>query len=212
MAYGDIGAFFDEGALIADTIDTTAAIQEDTGEREPLPPGWYPCNILEAEVRKTKAGDGDYLNLKLEVAAGHKDAGRWIWDSIMLTHPKPRAVEIGHARLALLARAAKLARVNDSQAFVGKQVEARVVIDTKEYEGRKKNSVKEYRPVGAAPTTAPAAAPVAAPAPAPAPAPASPTSPDGQSVTGLPKATAPAAAPAAPMPPWLAGKKIGGAA
>jgi len=202
MAYGDIGAFFDEGALITDNIDTTAALQEDTGEREPLPPGWYPCNILEAEVRKTKAGDGDYLNLKLEVAAGHKDAGRWIWDSIMLTHPKPRAVEIGHARLALLARAAKLARVNDSQAFVGKQVEARVVIDAKEYEGRKKNGIKEYRPIGSAPAAAPVAA---APAPAPAPTPApSPTSPAPTN-----PATAPAAAP---VPPWLAGKQKGGAA
>lgn len=206
---GDLSGYFTAG-FNADAVDTSKL----QGEFEPLPPGWYTVHIDTAAVQKTQRGDGAYVALEATVVSGTHE-GRKVWDRIMLQHPNPDAVTMGHARLATLARAIGKPALKDTSALVGCNAEARVVIGKKEYEGRKRNEVKEYRAkstaAGARPAPAPAgrsdgltagrsdglnvsgsppsiAAPVAAPAAAPVAAPV-------------------AASPAAPKPPpWLAGK------
>ena len=34
---------------------------------EPIPAGWYECMIVESEMKQTKNGTGQYLQLRLDV-------------------------------------------------------------------------------------------------------------------------------------------------
>lgn len=114
----------------------------------PLPAGVHPVMVVEAERKPTKRGDGELLELVIEVIQGpHK--GRRFFDRLNLWNPNPAAVAIANASLAKLIKAlglSKISRVND---LCGIPCDVRTVLTrytTDSGEERFSPSVKAYLP------------------------------------------------------------------
>lgn len=69
-----------------------------------LPKGEYQLESINAELKQTKAGDGQYIAIEFAVVAG-KYRGWKIYDNINVRNPNPMAVEIGQKKLKKLLKA-----------------------------------------------------------------------------------------------------------
>lgn len=126
---------------------------EGLPEREPrdfecLPDGWYPAEIVTAEVRATKAGTGAYLAVQFAVT-GQSHAGRRVWQNYTLRNPSSSAERIGREQLGELVRALGIQTPRDSDEMLGNLCEIRVT--TRRQEGfAPRNDVQAARPLDAA--------------------------------------------------------------
>jgi hypothetical protein len=108
----------------------------------PLPVGDYVCSIKKTEVKATKAGDGQYIKLELEVAQGDY-AGRKVFTQITFQHPNEMAVEIGLRTLNKLCECAGLANISDSDQLVGTVCALNLIVG-KDHNDQDRNEVKYF--------------------------------------------------------------------
>lgn len=135
---------------------------------EPLPTGWYFVQIVESEVKPTKANDGHYLELVLEVIDGEY-RGRKAWDRLNLHNANPTAVEIANRTLSAICHATNtLHQISDSAELHGKPLMARIVKRAASAEYDESNDVRGYKKIEGGAATAPVA-PWASGGPASAP-------------------------------------------
>jgi hypothetical protein len=66
-----------------------------------LPAGKYVCNITNAELKDTKAGNGQYIKIEFTVKEGDS-SGRKLWAQINVKNSNPKAAEIGLSQLKAL--------------------------------------------------------------------------------------------------------------
>jgi hypothetical protein len=92
-----------------------------------LEKGVYRFVIGKAEIKQTKAGDGNYLNLMFQVVEGDREK-TCIFKMFMLSSPKQVAVEIGKKQLAGLTKALSIAHLTDEQSLIGKECWGEVYI------------------------------------------------------------------------------------
>lgn len=110
---------------------------------EVLPAGDYDVAIVGSVVQATKAGDGKYLSLELQILNGpHK--GRKLFDLLNLWNPSPKAKEIAQGTLSAICRAVGVLTPQDSQDLHNKPLVATVKIRKDEQYGDK-NEVKGYK-------------------------------------------------------------------
>ena len=111
----------------------------------PLPDGWYEVTVIGADDKLTKAGDGAYINLRLEVEAP-THAGRQLWAIHLYRHPNETAERLGLAMLHGLARAAGRSTMpRDLLSWQGLRVEAKLKVKPASGGYDAGNEVKEYR-------------------------------------------------------------------
>lgn len=125
---------------------------------DPLPAGWYEVNITGAELKDTKDGAGNYINVKYSVT-GPSHQGRVVFGMLNLKNKNPKAEEIGRQQLGELMRACGISRVTDSDQLIGGRCAIKLTVDTQEgYEPR--NNVKGFKAItgSTAPTFTPAQA------------------------------------------------------
>ena len=80
---------------------------------EPIPAGQYSAVIVESEVKPTRNGTGNYLQLTFEIIDGpHK--GRLLWSRLNLDNPNATAVKIARAELSAICRATGILTPQDS--------------------------------------------------------------------------------------------------
>jgi hypothetical protein len=80
---------------------------------DPLPAGKYLAAITESEMKPTKAGTGNFLQLTFQVLDGpHK--GRLLWARLNLDNPNATAVQIARAELSAICRAVGVMAPRDS--------------------------------------------------------------------------------------------------
>lgn len=153
----------------------------EVAPREPmdlLPPGKYAAQIVQSEMRATKAGDGQYLWLELDIIDGpHK--GRKIWDRLNLVNSNEQTVEIARRTLSAICHAVGQMHVSDSEQLHFKPMLVTVKFkpagkDRYGVERDASNEVGGYSPLGGMPAARPAQASTA-PAAAPAGPPRQPT-------------------------------------
>ena len=147
-------------AQLPNTIDCTADTSSGDFEFKPLPDGDYLAHVIEDEMKTTKAGNGQYLELKFETLENPK--GTWIFDRLNVVNPNAVAVEISERQLTALGKAAGLETLTDSSQLRGIPVIVQVKTE-KSAEYGDKNVVVTYKPAkngnsnateGAAPWTA----------------------------------------------------------
>tara|TARA_R110000744_G_scaffold229404_1_gene347418 strand:- start:1012 stop:1482 length:471 start_codon:yes stop_codon:yes gene_type:complete len=93
-------------------------IPENTGFA-PIPAGTYPAMIADAEVKDTKAGDGQFIKVQLNIT-GANHPGRSVFANFNIRNPNPKAEEIGMQQLKQLTNAIGLAgELLDTQQLVG---------------------------------------------------------------------------------------------
>jgi hypothetical protein len=155
-------------AFLSESFDVNE-LPQGNGNFAPLPAGWYTATISQAELKATKAGNGQYIKLRYDIT-GPTHQGRVVFGNLNIKNANPKAEEIGRADLGNIMRAIGLAKVTDTDQLVGGSLSIKLDVKNDPQYGSS-NEVKGYRAIngGAAPTfqaSAPAAAPAAASAPA----------------------------------------------
>lgn len=129
---------------------------EPSDSYDPLPAGEYAVVITDSEWKATKAGNGQYLNLRLDVIEGEYQ-GRVIYDLLNLQNPNPKATEIAQKTLSQICRAVGVMAPQDTVELHDKPMVAKVGIEPPRDGYDAKNKVKAYKPIGSPVTSAPAA-------------------------------------------------------
>jgi len=100
------------------------------GAPEMLPVGDYTMQIVQSEMRATKAGDGEYLWLEFEIL-GPKYAGRKFWERLNLFNKNEVTVKVAKKQLAAITAALNFSTLpTDSEQLHFKPL--KVVITHKE--------------------------------------------------------------------------------
>lgn len=129
----------------------------------PLPAGEYEMMVIKSDTKPTKARNGHYLELEMQVLSGDH-SGRRHWERLNLDNPSKKTVEIAEEQLARLCTALGLAQIEDSEELHDRPFIAVVAIDKKDPTS---NRIYDFMPAeGAAPAPAVAAKPAAVAAPA----------------------------------------------
>lgn len=129
-----------------------------------IPAGWYSVSLTKAEVKPTRAGTGEYINLMYTIT-GPTHQGRTVWGMINIRNPNQKAEEIGLQQLGELLRATGIAQLSDTDQLIRKELSIKVII--KEDDQGERNEVKGFKALqgGAIPSIKPTAAPATATAP-----------------------------------------------
>jgi len=118
---------------------------------EALPEGDYEMIVTKSDTKPTKAGNGHYLELEMQIVAG-PFSGRRHWERLNLDNLSQQTVKIAQEQLARLCMAVGLDDVADSEELHDRAFIATVGIDKKD---ATRNVIWDYKPAAAT-----AAAPV----------------------------------------------------
>jgi len=143
-----------------------------------LPEGQYVVIATASEMKPTKSGTGQFLQVTFEVLDGPQK-GRKVWSRMNLVNQNQTAVDIAQRELGAICRAVGVIKPKDSSELHNKPLHITVAVEIDDRK-RESNTIKKYEainvgggapaPVGAPPAAAPwGAAPAQAPAQAPAP-------------------------------------------
>ena len=110
----------------------------------PIPAGEYPAIITESEMKATKDGQGQYLQLKLQILDGQYQ-NRTLFDRLNLVNKNEMAVQIARGTLSSICRAVNVMTPNDSSELHNKPLVIVVKIK-KDADGNPQNDVKGYKP------------------------------------------------------------------
>src|SRR5690606_37665332 len=80
---------------------------------EPIPPGKYVAVVTDSEMKPTKSGAGNYLQLTFQVVEG-PFSNRLLWARLNLDNPNETARTIAQGELSALCRAVGVLAPNDS--------------------------------------------------------------------------------------------------
>jgi len=80
---------------------------------DPIPAGKYLAAIIDSEMKPTKSGNGEYLELTFQILEGEYK-GRQLWARLNLNNPNPQTVKIARAELSAICRAVGVMAPNDS--------------------------------------------------------------------------------------------------
>jgi hypothetical protein len=128
------------------------ASQVKDSEFEALPAGEYRAVISDSERKKTKDGESELLQVKLQIVDG-PFKNRTVIDRFNLWNKNPEATKIAQQQFKKVCEALNIIKPADSSALHMKPLMIKLAV--KEYNGNNQNEVKGYKPA-----TTSAAAPV----------------------------------------------------
>lgn len=137
--------------------DAPVAQQRSFG---PLPNGDYPVVITKSDVRATKAGTGQYIELEMQVTDG-EHSGRRLWERLNVSNPNKQAEDIAKAALGQLMEAVDVLHMEKTEQLHDIPFVVSVEIDRKEPD---RNRIVAYSKVISAPAAPARPAPAAKPA------------------------------------------------
>jgi len=98
---------------MADLHGFNANQVEPTTEFEPIPAGKYLAMVTDSEMKPTKSGSGNYLQLTFQILEGEYK-GRFVWARLNLHNDNATAVQIARSELSALCRAVGVMTPTDS--------------------------------------------------------------------------------------------------
>jgi len=149
-------------AFLTETFDVNELPVGNAGNFEPLPVGWYTCTISQAELKDTKAGNGQYIKLRYDIT-GPSHQGRVVFGNLNIKNANPKAEEIGRQQLGEIMRAIGLAKVADTDQLIGGHISIKLDIKQDAQYGAS-NEVRGFKSVSGSVAPAATAAPASAPA------------------------------------------------
>lgn len=147
---------------MADLRGFDAQTVEPNDSFDPLPNGDYLCIITASEMKPTKAGDGAYLELEMQVLEGQYQ-GRKLWDRLNLNNANDTTVKIAKGTLSAICRAVGVLQPKDSRELHDLPMLVKVACKKRDDTDELTNVVKSYKKRDGASSPVTAAAPVAAP-------------------------------------------------
>ena len=109
-----------------------------------IPAGEYQAIIADSKMKSTKAGDGQYLELKLQVLNG-KYQNRTLFDRLNLHNKNSQAVEIAKGTLSAICRAVGVIKPDDSAELHNKPMMITVKVK-EDNQGNPRNEISGYKP------------------------------------------------------------------
>lgn len=106
-----------------------------------LPAGEYRVCVVGSEMKPTKKGDGQLLNLQLQVLDGQYQ-NRRIFERINWINPNPTAQQIGRGTLSAICRAVGVLTPNDTSELHNKPLRAKVKVKNDPQYGEQNEVVK----------------------------------------------------------------------
>ena len=110
---------------------------------DPLPEGNYLAAIVASEMKGTKDGMGQYLELKFEVLDG-ACKGRFVWSRLNLINKNETAKKIAHGELGDICRAVSYLTPSDSSELHDRPLMLKVVLRKRPDTGDMTNEIKGY--------------------------------------------------------------------
>lgn len=128
------------------------SLPESDRSYDPVPPGWYTARIHSAEVKDTKAGNGQYIKIRYDIV-GPSHQGRVIFGNLNIRNPNAKAEQIGRQQLGEMMRAIGLAEIQDTDQLIGGTCEIKLDIQAADGDYAARNEVRGWKhsAVGAAP-------------------------------------------------------------
>src|SRR5690606_5710318 len=96
-----------------------------------------------SQMKTTKNGKGEYLELEMEVLEGEYK-GRKLWDRLTIKHPNELTVQIAKGTLSSICRAVGVMQPNDSVELHNLPLIASVGCKKRDDAGDRTNVVKAY--------------------------------------------------------------------
>lgn len=109
-----------------------------------IPDGWYTATIKSAELKATKAGDGQYIALGCSIT-GPTHAGRVIFGNLNIKSRNPEAERIGMQQLGQLMGSIGLVSVQDTDQFIGGNLSIKVVTSKPQEGYEARNEVRGFK-------------------------------------------------------------------
>jgi len=144
-------------AFLDTPINVDDLPQDEGGSFDPIPAGDYIATITGAELKMTKAGTGQYINLKLKIEAP-THAGRVIFAMVNIRNANPEAERIGRTQLGNIQRAIGISVLQDTDQLVGNSIAIKVAIKAATEQYPAGNEVKAYKAVDGAAAPKPTSA------------------------------------------------------
>jgi hypothetical protein len=118
-----------------------------------LPPGDYDACIVASEMKPTKDGTGQYLNLEIQIIGGQYQ-NRRLFEKLNLVNKNDQAVQIAKGTLSAICRAVNVLTPNDSSDLHNKGFRIAVGTRKRDDNGEMVNNIKSFKPRSAKPVTA----------------------------------------------------------
>jgi hypothetical protein len=146
------------------TLNFNAAAVEpqQTQSFDALPVGRYEAMIVDSEMKTTKAGTGQYLQLTFDIL-GPNHIGRKVWARLNLSNPNKTAEEIAQRELSAICHCLGLEQVEESEELHDILLMIDVGQEKNPQTGDMTNRIKGYAPAGNAPSVVLKEAPAQAP-------------------------------------------------
>ena len=129
---------------MADLRGFDANAVEPNESFDPLPNGDYLCIITASEMKPTKAGDGAFLELELQVLDGPHQ-GRKLWDRLNLNNANETAVRIARGALSSICRAVGVPQPKDSCELHDLPLLVKVACKKRDDNDELSNVIKGYK-------------------------------------------------------------------
>lgn len=124
-------------------IDFNAEAIEPLSDFSPLPVGNYTVVITQSEMKPTKTGNGQYLQLTLQVVEGEYK-NRLIFDRLNIQNQNEVAQQIAQKALSSICRAVGVMHPKDSEELHDKPFSVKIGIRPASGEYGESNIVKGY--------------------------------------------------------------------
>jgi len=112
-------------ALLKNTFQTEEV--EDVSF-EPIPAGEYTARVTKSDIKTTRAGNGEYIALQVEIMDEGPYNGRIIFENFNIVNPNEQAVKIARSSLKQLCSAVGITDLEDTAELHGTPFRARVKI------------------------------------------------------------------------------------
>jgi hypothetical protein len=121
---------------------------------DPLPRGEYAAIITESQLKQTKAGNGEYIELSIQIIDG-EHSGRKLWERLNVHNENKQAEDISRRTLKQIGEACGVEHLRDTESLHDIPMTILVDIDRRDAE---RNKIVAYS------AGAPASRPVLRPA------------------------------------------------
>jgi hypothetical protein len=118
-----------------------------------IPAGDYEACIVNSEMKATKDGTGQYLNLEIQIVGGQYQ-NRKLFEKLNLVNKNDTAVTIAKGTLSAICRAGNVLTPNDSSELHNKTFRISLTTKKSDYSGEMENRIKSFKPRSAGPVVA----------------------------------------------------------
>lgn len=139
-----------------------ATLNFNADEQEPMAPlgAWTPAKqkvVVEgADVKKTKSGDGEYVEIQFRAVDGPNE-GRAHWERYNISNPNQEAERIAKAAFASLCLALGVPKVSDTDQLIGRACVIETRVGKRKDTQEDQTKISGYYEGSSAPAAPPAA-------------------------------------------------------